>query len=102
MKIKQVKITDIRPLELVTLTNYKRNGVHQGRAKEIEVLKLTDGGQIYIVTHMHCEYNDESYLCINHETIIESRMYDNEEEAYRNLNNKRNLVKGYKEYDWTF
>ena len=100
--MKKITIKEIRPTELVTLTNYKRNGVYQGRAKEIEVLNLTDGGTAYIVTHLHCEYTDESYFCINHEIIIESRMYDNEEEAYNNLYSKGNLVKGYKEYEWTF
>lgn len=102
MKFKKVQITDIRPLEIVTLTNYKRNGLHQGRAKEIEILQQTDGCKSYIVRHMNFEYTDENYDNIRHETIIESRMYDDEEEAYRNLNSKRNLVKGYKEYDLTF
>ena|SRR5699024_7979557 len=100
MEFKQ--ITDIRPLELVTHTNYKRNGIHQGRAKEIEILQQTNGCKSYIVRHMNFEYTDDSYDSIRHETIIESRLYDDEEEAYRNLNSKRNLVKGYKEYDWTF
>ena len=99
--MKQITIKNIRPVEHVTLTYYKRNG-YRGRAKELEVLDLKDGGQHYIVTHMNYEYADEHYNSIAREEIIESRLYDNIEDAQNNLESKKNLVGGYKEYDWTF
>ena len=99
--MKQITIKDIRPIEYVTLTNYKRNG-YKGRAKELEVLDLKDGGQCYIVTHMKHEYADERFSIISHEQIIESRLYDNLEDAQKNLESKKNLVSGYKEYEWNF
>jgi|SRR5699024_1226465 len=99
--MKQITIKDIRPIEYVTLTNYKRNG-YKGRAKELEVLDLKDGGHYYIVTHMKHEYTDEHYDSITNEQIIETRLYDNLEDAQKNLESKKNLVGGYKEYDWTF
>ena len=101
MKKITITIKDIRPVEHVTLTNYKRNG-YKGRAKELEILDLKDGGQYYIVTHMNYEYTDEHYDSITREEIIESRLYDNMEDAQNNLESKKNLVGGYKEYDWTF
>ena len=99
--MKHITIKNIRPVEHVTLTNYKRSG-YKGRAKELEILELKDGGQYYIVTHMNYEYADEHYDSITREEIIESRLYNNIEEAQKNLENKKNLVGGYKEYDWTF
>ena len=99
--MKKITIKDIRPAEHVTLTNYKRNG-YKGRAKELEILELKDGGQYYIVTHMNYEYADEHYDSITREEIIESRLYDNMEEAQKNLESKKNLTGGYKEYEWTF
>ena len=99
--MKQITIKDIRPVEFVGLTYYKRNG-YKGRAKELEVLNLRDGGECYIVTHMKHEYTDEHYNSITSEQIIESRLYDNMEDAQKNLESKKNLVGGYKEYEWTF
>ena len=99
--MKKITIKDIRPVEHVTLTNYKRNG-YKGRAKELEVLELKDGGQYYIVTHMNYEYADEHYNSITREEIIESRLYNNMEEAQKNLESRKSLVGGYKEYEWTF
>jgi len=100
--MKQVLITDIRPVEHTTQSHYKRHGVYQGRAKEIEVLDLVDGGEAFIVRHMHYEYTDDSFDRIDRETILESRLYDDETEAYNNLYSKGNLVRGYKQYDWDF
>ena len=100
--MKQVTVTDIRPVEHTTQSHYKRYGVYQGRAKEIEVLDLVNGGEAYIVRHMHYEYTDSDCGCIDRETILESRLYDDETEAYNNLHSKGNLVRGYKEYDWEF
>ena len=99
--MKKITIKDIRPVEFVGLTYYKRNG-YKGRAKELEVLDLRDGGQHYIVTHMKHEYADEHFSIIAREEIIESRLYDNLKDAQNNLESKKNLVGGYKEYDWTF
>ena len=101
--MKQITIKDIRPVEHVTLTNYKRNG-YMGRAKELELLNLRDGGECYIVTHMKYKYADEYYDSITHEQIIESRLYENFEDAQKNLESKKNLVGGYKEYEykWNF
>ena len=99
--MKHITIKNIRPVEHVTLTNYKRNG-YKGRAKELEVLDLKDGGQYYIVRHMNYEYADEHYNSITREEIIESRLYNNMEEAQKNIESKKNLVGGYKEYEWTF
>lgn len=99
--MKQIKIKNIRPVEFVGLTYYKRNG-YKGRAKELEVLDLKDGTECYIVTHMKHEYADEHFSIISREIIIESRLYDNMEDAQKNLESKKNLVGGYKEYDWTF
>ena len=101
MKKITITIKDIRPVEHVTLTNYKRNG-YKGRAKELEILDLKDGGECYIVTHMNYEYADERFSSISREIIIESRLYNNMEDAQNNLESKKNLVGGYKEYDWTF
>ena len=99
--MKKITIKDIRPIEHVTLTYYKRNG-YRGRAKELEILDLKDGGQCYIVRHMKYEYTDEYYDSIVREIIIESRLYNDLKDAQNNLESKKNLVGGYKEYDWTF